>query len=418
MDSPAQVSLVIDSRSQYSWHSEVRGLSSRRKRVVFDQTQSERGRLDSTYSQLGQLLRDNDYDVESYTEYMIMAKKLEGIDVFVLACPNSSKLRPAEIDALRKFVQDGGGLMMLSLSGGDKGLMNNMSLLSKNFGIEFDNTAVKDERDNAGLPTLLMITGLVPHAITENAKNILLPSSCTLRLSGKAVVIATTSGAADPSNQPVVAAAEFERGRVICVGSYEVFRRGGGLKNEGNSVFATNCFGWLSGQVHLAKPSQVVAAQAKTEETRAKAAEVTETTQAAETDKTLRRLVNAVIDLQKDIARLAENTSRVEKSIEGLRGQFQDFSEKIQQQLGLMVPAKQFQTEEENRIAEAKADIESIEMEIRSVRQLRDHIEKKLSAGTLTREAYDEQMQKMDERLGSLDRRLAEKKEELEKLTR
>jgi septal ring factor EnvC (AmiA/AmiB activator) len=83
-----------------------------------------------------------------------------------------------------------------------------------------------------------------------------------------------------------------------------------------------------------------------------------------------------------------------------------------------MVPAKQFQTEEENRIAEANADIESIEMEIRSVRQLRDHIEKKLSAGTLTREAYDEQIQKMDERLGSLDRRLAEKKEEIKKPAR
>jgi len=393
-------------------------LSTRRKRVVFDQTQSERGRLDSTYSQLGQLLRDNDYDVESYTEYMIMAKKLEGIDVFVLACPNSSKLRPAEIDALRKFVQDGGGLMMLSLSGGDKGLMNNMSLLSKNFGIEFDNTAVKDEKDNAGLPTLLMITGFLSHAITENVKNILLPSSCTLRLSGKAAVIATTSGAADPPSQPVVAAAEFERGRVICIGSYEVFRRGGGLKNEGNSVFAINSFAWLSGEVHLAKPSQIAAAQAKMDETRPKAAEIAVPTQFSEIDNTLRRLVNAVIDLQKDIARLSENTSRVEKSIEGLRGQFQDFSEKIQQQLGLMVPAKQFQTEEENRIADAKADIESIEMEIRSVRQLRDHIEKKLSAGTLTREAYDEQIQKMDERLGSLDRRLAEKKEELEKPTR
>ena len=372
--------------------------------------------MDTTYSQLGQLLKDNDYDVEPYTEYMIMAKKLEGIDVIVLGCPNSSKLRPAETDALRKFVQDGGGLMLLSLSGGDKGLMNNMSLLSKHFGIEFDNTAVKDERDNAGLPTLLMITALGSHPINEDVKDILLPSSCTLRISGKAASTATTSGAADPPNQPVVAAAEFERGRVICVGSYEVFRRGGGLKNEGNVTFALNCFRWLSGEVRSARPSQVAAAQAKIEETRPRAAESAEPALSAEVDKTLRRLVNAVIDLQKDIAKLAERTARVDNNIETLRGQFQDFAEKTQQQLGLMIPAKQFQTEEENKVADAEADIESIGKEIKSVHQLRDHIEQKHSAGTLTRESYTEQVQKLDERLTSLDKRLAEKKEELRKL--
>lgn len=390
-------------------------LSNRRKRIAFDQTQNERGRLDTTYSQLGQLLKDNDYDVEPYTEYMIMAKKLEGIDALVFACPNGSKLRPAEIDALKKFVQDGGGLMLLSLSGGDKGLMNNMSLLSKNFGIEFENTAVKDERDNAGLPTLLVITGLVSHPLTENVGNILLPSSCTLRLSGKAEAVATTSGAAEPTNQPVIAVADYERGRVIGIGSYEVFRRGGGLKNEGNTAFALNCFNWLSRQDRLTKPSDVVAAQAKAEEESPVVAEGAQAAFETETNTTLRRLANAVIDLQKDIARLAENTARIEKSIEGLRGQFQDFAGKTQQQLGLMVPTKQFQSEEENRIDEITADIDSIQKETSSVKQLRDYIEQKLAAGTMSKESYDEQVGKLDERLASLDRRLTEKKEELDK---
>jgi len=390
-------------------------VSARRKRIAFDQTQNERGRLDTTYSQLGQLLKDNDYDVEAYTEYMIMPKKLEGIDALVFACPNGSKLRSNEIDAIKKFVQDGGGLMLLSLSGGDKGLMTNMSLLSKNFGIEFDNTAVKDERDNAGLPTLLMISGFVQHSITEGINNILLPSSCTLRLSGKAMAIAATSGAADPPNQPVIAAADFERGRVICIGTYEIFRRGGGLKNDGNTTFALNCFRWLTGEDRLTRPSRVVAAQAKAAEERPSAGEGAQVTFEAEIDKTLRRLVNAVIDLQKDIARLTENTGRIEKSIEGLRGQFQDFAEKTQQQFGLMVPAKQFKSEEENRIEEIIADIDSIEKEIKSVHQLRDHIEQKLSTGTMTRESYDEQVEKLDERLASLDRRLAEKREEFDK---
>ena len=98
-------------------------MSGRRKLVFFDQTQNERGRLDSTYSELGKLLKDNDYDVEPYTEFMILPKNLENCAVLVLGCPNSSKLRQAEIDALKKFVRNGGGLFLLSLSGGDRGLI-------------------------------------------------------------------------------------------------------------------------------------------------------------------------------------------------------------------------------------------------------------------------------------------------------
>ena len=126
--------------------------------IYFDQTQNERGRLDSTYSELGKLLRDNDFDVEPYTEFMILAKNLKDTDVIVFACPNSSKIRPQEIDVLKKYVQNGGGFMLLSLSGGDRGLMNNLSQISEDFGIKFDNTAVKDDRSNAGLPTMPIIS--------------------------------------------------------------------------------------------------------------------------------------------------------------------------------------------------------------------------------------------------------------------
>jgi len=391
-------------------------LSSRRKRIVFDQTQNERGRLETTYSQLGQLLTDHDFSVEPYTDYMIMTKGLEGVSVFVLACPNSSKLRPAEADALRKFVQDGGGLMLLSLSGGDRGLMNNMSMLSKNFGVEFDNTAVKDERHNAGLPTLPIITGLVPHPISEDVSDVVLPSPCSLRLSGKAVAVAITSQAADPASQPVIAAVQYEKGRVVCVGSYEVFRKGGGLKNEGNVRFAANCFRWLSGDVQLTKPSEVVAAQAKAEESRSRPGETAESVTSSETEKTLRRLINTVFDLQKDIGRATEGISRVEKNIETLRSQFQDFADKIQQQLGVMVPTGQFRTEDENRAAEVEADVTSLEKELRSVQQLRDHIEQRHSSGAMTKEAYLEQTQKLDERVVNLNKRLAEKREELKRL--
>ncbi|MFW9844254.1 MAG: hypothetical protein ACFFEV_06750, partial [Candidatus Thorarchaeota archaeon] len=96
-------------------------MSGRRRLIYFDQTQNERGKLESTYSELGKLLRDNDYDVEPYTEFMILAKNLKDADVLVFGCPNSSKIRPPEMTVLKNYVKKGGGLMLLALSGGDRG---------------------------------------------------------------------------------------------------------------------------------------------------------------------------------------------------------------------------------------------------------------------------------------------------------
>jgi hypothetical protein len=388
-------------------------LSGRRKLILFDQTQNERGRLDTTYSDLAKILQDNDFDVEPYTEFMILAKNLENADTIVFGCPNSSKLRPAEIDVLKRYVKGGGGLMLLSLSGGDRGLMNNMSQVSKGFGISFENTAVRDDRNNAGLPTMPIITNLVSHPITEDVQDILVPSGCTLNVTSKATVIASTTESADPPNKPVIAIAESGKGRIVCVSSYEVFRRGGGMKHKGNQAFAVNAIKWLSGEIRTAKPSEVAKAQEKKDEAkRAKASEKA----SAEMEKTMRRLVNAVFDLQKDIGKLDKKMASVEKNIEMLRDQFQDFAEKTQTQLGVMIPARQFKTEEENQVAKTEADAKALEKEIKSVQQLRDHIEERHSSGAMAKDTYTEQADKLDERLKRLNRKLEKKRKELEKL--
>ncbi|TXT57742.1 MAG: hypothetical protein BAJATHORv1_10446 [Candidatus Thorarchaeota archaeon] len=387
-------------------------MSGRRRLIYFDTTQNERGRLDTTYSELGSFLRDHDFDVEPYTEFMILAKKIEEADVIVFGCPNSSKLRPAEIDVLKSFVQKGGGLMLLSLSGGDRGLMNNMSQVSKEYGITFENTAIKDERNNAGLPTMPLITDIEPHVLTEDVTEMLYPSGCSLSTSGKAVVIAKTSDMAEPSSEPIIAAAEHGKGRVLCIGSYEIFRIGGGLKHDGNRTFALNAFRWLAGETRLARPSRVAAAQESAQE----GTETVTSAMSEEVEKTLRRLVNAVFDLQKDIAKATEKIDTVEKNIEMLRDQFQDFAEKTQKQLGIIIPSKQFQTAEEKESSEIESDIKSLEKEIRSVRQLRDHVEDRHSSGAMKRDVYDEQVEKLDIRIESLQKRIEEKKKSLEEI--
>ncbi len=381
-------------------------------KVFFDQTQNERGRLDTTYSSLGNLLTDNDLDVEPYTEFMILAKNIKAAQVLVFGCPNSSKLRPAEIDVLTRYVKAGGGLFLLSLSGGDRGLMNNLSKLSKTFGIEFDNTAVKDERSNAGLPTMPFVSNLTAHPCTEDVQDLLYPSGCSLKVSGSAVVLASTSDLADPANQPVIAAAEHGKGRVICSGSYEIFRKGGGLKHAGNKTFAINALKWLSGDVRLIKPSKVAKAESK------KATRASEVSSAKldEMEGALRRLVNAVFDLQKDIGKVGEQVTKVDGNVEMLRNQFQDFAEKTQQQLGIMIPTKQFKTPEENQEVDLQADIKALNREVQSIQQLKDHVNQRHSSGIMAKETYDEQVKKLDIRLQNLKKRLKAKKKELKQL--
>jgi archaellum component FlaC len=386
----------------------VYDLSGRRRLVLFDQTQNERGRLDSTYSDLGQLLRDNDYDVEPYTEFMILPKKLEGCSVMVLGCPNSSKLRQAEIDALRKFVRSGGGLFLLSLSGGDRGLMNNMSSISEAYGISFENSAVKDDRNNTGLPTMPLIKDFSGHAITSNIENILVPSACSLKVTDKATVVAKTSDTADPPSHPIIAAAEFGKGRILCAGSYEVFRRGSGLGHQGNITFALNAFRWLSGRDTNRDEKGDMSMTAEKPKSPEQEPAVSK-----EMEQTLRRLVNAVFDLQKDISKLTKQVSGVEGNIEQLRNQFQEFAEKIQGQLGLMIPSRQFRTDGENQTADIEADIESLEAELRSVEQLLEYINQRYSSGAMPKEAYDEQSRKLDQRIEDLSKKIEQKKSKL-----
>ena len=376
-------------------------------KIFFDQTQNERGRLDTTYSSLGKLLKDNDFDVEPYTEFMILAKHIKDAEVMVFGCPNSSKLRPAEIDVLTHYVKAGGGLLLLSLSGGDRGLMNNLSKLSKTFGIEFANTAVKDERSNAGLPTMPFVNNIMAHTCTEDVQDILYPSGCSLNVSGSAVTVVSSSDMADPANQPVIAAAEYGKGRVICAGSYEIFRKGGGLKHAGNKTFAINALRWLSGDVRLAKPSKVAKSKKGTP-----AAEVS-SVKLDEMEGALRRLVNAVFDLQKDIGKVEEQVARVDSNVELLRNQFQEFAEKTQQQFGVMVPTKQFKTPEESQEGDLRADIKALQREVKSIQKLKDHINQRHASGIMAKETYDEQINKLDTRLQNLKKHLKAKKKEL-----
>ncbi len=386
-----------------------------KKLAFFDETQNERGKLDSTYSELGKLLRENGFDVQQYTEYMILPDEIEKADVMVFGCPNSCKLRKEEITALEKFVENGGGLILLSLSGGDKGLMNNQSKLSHKFGIDFQNTAVKDTRNNAGLPTMVVIDNIVEHPITEGVNDLLYPSGCSLEVSKDAIPVAITSDTGEPANDAVVALAEYGDGRVLCIGSYEIWRNGGGIKHQGNKIFAVNAFNWVTSQE---PPKERGSHKEEKQETKPADTErlVEYSKVAKDTENALRRLISTVFDLQHEIEKMDEKLSGVNDNVENLRDEFKAFAESTKSQLGLVIPTEQFKSQKENTRDDLENKIKSIEKEMDSITKLQEHLESRQSSGAISKDVFEEQTKKLTKRLEGLEKNLKKKQDELESL--
>ena len=167
----------------------------------------------------------------------------------------------------------------------------------------------------------------------------------------------------------------------------------------------------------MKKPSSVVKEQEKKGKKKAKPTPAEESVVAAEFEKTMKRLVNAVFDLQKDISKVKEQVSNVDSNVEMLRDQFQDFAEKTQAQLGIMIPAKQFQTGEENKTASIQADLKALKKEMKSVEDLRKHIEKRRESGAMPEDAYTEQVVKLDAQIKSLKKKMDTKEAELAALS-
>lgn len=233
-------------------------------KIFFDETQKERGKINTNYSILRDSLRSEGLEVEVYNDFPISEKSLK-CDVFVFACPDGSKLGKNEIDALSDFVEKGGGLLVIGNAGGDRGLRTNMNEILNKFGIEMLSDQVKDEASNEfNMPTHPVINDVKEHPIGNGVAEIVIVAGCSVRGSSNMKCIAYTSPAAEPPNAPVLVAGDFKQGRVVAVGSYRLFSNyGAGLSLRNNRTFAMNIFRWL-GRLDTGKaPSVAVKKETK-----------------------------------------------------------------------------------------------------------------------------------------------------------
>ena len=217
--------------------------------IAFDVAHKPRGKIDENLTELRDFLNANDFVCYNFLETPITQNSLQPFDILVFVCPDFAKISTMEITEIMSWVkEDGGGLLLLSHAGGDRGRNSNLSELSQNFGIMFENDQVLDDSYNLGMENMPIITSFVPpHPITTGISSICYRSGCSLTIMGNAISIASSNDTSDPVSTPLICTTEPEKGRVCTIGSYEMFRDkvGGGFNFEEHPSLAFNIFSWL-----------------------------------------------------------------------------------------------------------------------------------------------------------------------------
>ncbi|MFX0037655.1 MAG: hypothetical protein ACFE9I_18700, partial [Candidatus Hermodarchaeota archaeon] len=137
--------------------------------VAFDVSHKPRGKIDENLTELRDSLNTNDFICYNFLEIPIREESLMPYDILVFVCPDFARISTQEINAIVNWVKNsGGGLLLLSHAGGDKGRGSNLSEISEQFGIVFENDQVLDEKINFGLENIPLISTFnIPHPITS-----------------------------------------------------------------------------------------------------------------------------------------------------------------------------------------------------------------------------------------------------------
>ncbi|MFX0149012.1 MAG: hypothetical protein ACFE8E_14835, partial [Candidatus Hodarchaeota archaeon] len=217
--------------------------------VAFDVAHKPRGKLDENLIEMRDFLNNNGFICYNFLETPITQLSLKPFDILIFVCPDFAKLSTMEITEIVNWVkEDGGGLLLLSHAGGDRGRSSNLSELSQEFGIIFENDQVLDETYNLGMENMPIITSFIPpHPVTDGISSLCYRSGCSLTILGSAFSIASSNETSEPFSTPLICVSEVENGRVCAIGSYEMLRDrvSGGFNYDDHPKFIYNLFNWL-----------------------------------------------------------------------------------------------------------------------------------------------------------------------------
>jgi len=219
--------------------------------------------VDDGYRSLASLLSNNGFDVKPLSKGPITEEILSNASVFLLHAYafTTSPLLQSEIESIEKFVNRGGGLLLL----GESGYMQDNALAGK-FGISLLPFVVCDPTDSTHVqPFHLKVHNFASHEITNSISGFQLDWGQPLTVHPPAFPLAFgdedcwtendyngVKNEGEYSGEIIVAAAStYGNGRVVVVGDSSAFANLDpinyvGLLEYDTRRFALNIFAWLS----------------------------------------------------------------------------------------------------------------------------------------------------------------------------
>jgi hypothetical protein len=216
---------------------------------------------DASYSKLASSASESGFGVDVHSNGPITKEALSRSDVLVL--PHASTddwektlgegspvLTLEEIEAVREFVSEGGGLVVLGETEQSK-YGNNFSELTEVFGIKIQNATVQDPSHNfQGNATWVVpeLQNNYKHDLAFGVRSTAFYRAGVLELDSEREieVIASSSKEALPASAPMVAATNFGKGRVVVLADSDVFGDDS-IDELDNKNFWINIAAWVSG---------------------------------------------------------------------------------------------------------------------------------------------------------------------------
>ncbi|MHA1340763.1 MAG: DUF4350 domain-containing protein [Promethearchaeota archaeon] len=224
----------------------------------------------------GEILNLSDFEYQRFAELLnqlgckitvnysnkIDDQLLKDIDVLILGCPVNHYILEEEIKAIIDFVIGGGNLLVISEYGGDSVQKTNLNDLTKNFGIYFENTIVRSNK-NPNSSSLPIVKPAIQHVLTKNINEIILGGTCSIRIAKDAFAIFSSGDdmwieiyddlnnvwiKSENQNVPLIACITYGQGKVVAFGDIDIFSNHHvfGINSLDNNKLLRNIFSWFN----------------------------------------------------------------------------------------------------------------------------------------------------------------------------
>ncbi len=205
----------------------------------------------------------------------ITYEKLSAYNVFIIGVPiDESYLTPEEIEGLLKYVKDGGSLLIINDKGGDYDNKNNLSELTKHFGIKFNHDQLFDNENFSKDNSRPIIKKFKKHFITRDITQIIHSVGCTLEIDKSvenedvdvtAVALSSEESAwhkyfngeewvDEPvKSLPIIAIGHYGMGKTVAIGNLSLFSGFHdlyGIHAADNFKLISNVISWLMNKAH------------------------------------------------------------------------------------------------------------------------------------------------------------------------